>query len=149
MAADENVVYSEQELARIAQELQGTAVQPDEVFGLTFDFTDEELQRFYKIMLSINERYARRNMDLRTQMDMKNLIVDECFSAGFIVNVGWEYKQNPLTGFTIVSPDVTVTDRVGGLTLGTDHERKYYDSSKRPKIEDVVPNKKVIEKLID
>lgn len=127
----EEITYSDREIDKIKEEiLAQNAPQDGEVVGATFDINDAELFQIQHVMTRIQEKYMRRVCDLRLQVDMKNEIVEEMYKLGFVVNVGWVSK-NSLQYGAIQMPEVVFVDRVSGLFVETDHERKKFDAQQR------------------
>lgn len=145
--------YSEAELKRIEQEVlkeHAGSADPQDVQGLTFDLTDEEIILVERTILAIQEKWFGRDFDLRNQMNFRIEVEGKFNDLGFVAQVLWEQAQHPsVPNRLIMMPKVTIVDRVGGMHVLTDHEHKRWQALKTPDIEDISPFVETTKRLMD
>jgi hypothetical protein len=80
-------------------------------------------------------------------MHFKDEVTSRFAALGFVVSIGW--LDANIGGRIAMVPDITIIDRVGGMSLQSDHERKRFDVLKTNKAEDITPLPHITSKLLD
>jgi hypothetical protein len=133
---------SDREIERVAQEL-ADKTKPDDVGNLTFDLTDAELMQVDQIQREVQESFFGKSDTDDNKLEMAKQITGRLADIGLEAVVEWEEAYAPQLGSVISIPTVSIIDRIGGLEVDTDHDRKRWDALQRDKSE--IPNPDLVD----
>ena len=109
--------FTEAEIKQIeANILEQKTTEPEEVTGLSFDLTDDELASVVSFLMEMNEKWIDVEYDMSKSAWFRDEVTTGMAQLGFVVSVGWIPAQyvNPRNEFDtlrVFVPDIALTPR--------------------------------------